>query len=394
VRCLYVVPEEPISPNSSGGAQSIYYDQLRALSDLGIEIHLWHYATVEKRDRFNQFIQADADVWNSVKMRCASIRLSDYDPSARVALLHRLFSRLRRAVAPNYQRPRWFLWQEFIALVKQHRPQLIWAQHVAAQVASQQSRVPVVYVHHDWEYRIGALRNYRPINLKRQRVEERLVRRVAAVVSGSSYECKEISSIGCKNVHYIPVTYEPADIVIDQVPNGQPRIVHFGGMATTANRQGLLAFMTRVWPKLQDLGLELWVVGDMAAAPPELVALLSCAKCTGFIRDPKTVLRPFDIQIIPWEHPTGQRTRLPLAFNHGQVVVATEAAVACYPEARDDENCRLVEQLEDMAEVIPRLAKTCEERTRLGRAARAAFERCFTRAALLPRYAAVISSLN
>jgi glycosyltransferase involved in cell wall biosynthesis len=275
------------------------------------------------------------------------------------------------------------------------QPEIIWAQHLQpALLAAQRSEAPVVYVHHDWLYRIKALRNHREINLKQKALEQRLVRSVAAVVSGSAPECEEIKAAGARGVHYIPVSFDPVRFDLERSAVRDVRLVHLGGMGTTANREGLLAFFEEVWPRLKGLNLQLEIVGDTSAAPSKLQEYLQTVTCTGFVQDLTNMLRPFDIQIIPWQHSTGQRTRLPLAFNHGQVVVATKAAVACYPEARDDDNCRLVEQLEEMAEVIPRLAKSCEERTRLGRAARATFERCFTRAALLPRYAAVISSLN
>jgi glycosyltransferase involved in cell wall biosynthesis len=165
-------------------------------------------------------------------------------------------------------------------------------------------------------------------------------------------------------------------------------------MGATANRDGLTAFFKSVWPRLKGLNLLFEVVGDTSTAPPELQEHLRTVTCTGFVQDLTKVLRPYDIHIIPWEHSTGTRTRLPLAFNHAQVVIATKAAVACYPEVRDGENCRLVDKLEDMVEVIAELAHNQDERARIGLASRATFEQFFTREALLPRYAAVISSLN
>jgi glycosyltransferase involved in cell wall biosynthesis len=83
-----------------------------------------------------------------------------------------------------------------------------------------------------------------------------------------------------------------------------------------------------------------------------------------------------------------------VAFNHGQVVVSTRAAAACYPEARNRENCRLVDRLEDMITVIPELVADPAERLRLGRAARETFEKHFTRTALLPRYEAVLKAIQ
>jgi glycosyltransferase involved in cell wall biosynthesis len=261
-------------------------------------------------------------------------------------------------------------------------------------LAAQQNRVPVVYVHHDWLYRIKALRNHRAINPWQQAVEEQLVRSVSAVVCGSKPECAEIAQAGGRQVYYLPVSYEPVTVDLEGAEDKPPRLVHLGGMGTTANREGLLAFSERVWPTLKISGVEFEVIGDTTGAPAALQEHLRTVKCIGFIKDLTTGLRPFDIHVIPWEYSTGQRTRLPVAFNHAQVVVATRAAVACYPEARDRENCRLVDRLEDMVPVITELLADPGERSRLGRAARATFEKHFTRAALLPKYVEVLSAIS
>ena len=371
----------------------MYYDQLLALSDLDHEVHLWHFASAGGRQRFNRFIENEAGTWAAVRQRCSSSHLSEFQNCR--TLVSRGLGRMLTLLPPHLPVPRWSLYRELQGLIERIEPDIIWAQHFEpALLAAQQSEVPVVYVHHDWLYCIKALRNHREINPKQRSCEHRLVRSVAAVVSGSAAECEEIKAVGARGVHYIPVSFEPVRFEPESAAPGDVQLVHLGGMGTTANREGLLAFFEDVWPRLKGLNVRLEVVGDMSAAPPKLQEHLRAVTCTGFMQDLTKVLRPYDIHIIPWEHSTGQRTRLPLAFNHAQVVVATKAAVACYPEARDGENCRLVDHLEDMVQVIPKLVQDQEERARLGRAARATFEQYFTRAALLPRYAAVMASLS
>ncbi len=393
MRCLYIVAQDPISPNYVGGASAMYYDQLLALSELGHEIHLWHFASAEGRQRFDSFVEKEPAAWATAQGRCRSVHLSEYRNGE--TIVSRGLGRMRSLLPPGLPVPRWRLHKELQELLQRIQPEVVWAQHFEpALLAGQQSKAPVVYVHHDWLYRIKALRNHREINRRQKACEQRLVRSVAAVVSGSAPECEEIKAAGARRVHYIPVSFEPVQGDLNQPASQDVRFVHLGGMGTTANREGLLAFFERIWPRLKGLNLQLEIVGDTSAAPPKLQEHLRTAACTGFVQDLTKVLRPYDIHIIPWEHSTGQRTRLPLAFNHAQVVVATKAAVACYPEARDGENCRLVADLEDMAQVLAQLAKTPQERQRLGRAARATFDRCFTRKALLPRYAEVVSSLS
>jgi glycosyltransferase involved in cell wall biosynthesis len=393
MRCLYLVAQDPISPNYVGGASAMYYDQLLALSDLGHEIHLWHFASAESRQRFHKFVETEPASWETIQKRCQSIQLSEYRNGE--TFLGRVLSRMRSLLPPRLPVPSWRLHIELQKLTARIHPEVIWAQHLEpALLAAQCSEEPVVYVHHDWLYRIKALKNHRVINPRQRACEQRVVRSVAAVVSGSVPECEEIKAAGARGVHYIPVSFEPVRLDLERTASADVRLVHLGGMGTTANREGLAAFFKKVWPRLTSLNLQFEVVGDTSSAPRELLEDLQKVTCMGFVRDLPNVLRPYDIQIIPWEYSTGQRTRLPLAFNFAQVVLATRAAVACYPEARDGENCRLVDKLEDMAEAIPELMQRQDERRRLGRAARVTFERCFTRMALLPKYAAVISSLN
>jgi len=128
---------------------------------------------------------------------------------------------------------------------------------------------------------------------------------------------------------------------------------------------------------------ELWIVGSLNGLDDGLARQLKRAEahCTGFVEDLRTVLRPYDLHVIPWEYDTGTRTRLPVAFNHAQVVLATRASAACLPEARHGENCVLVDRLAEMAEPLAALAGDAARRRDLGAAARATFLHAFTREA-------------
>jgi glycosyltransferase involved in cell wall biosynthesis len=371
----------------------MYYDQLLALSELGHEISLWHFASIKGRQSFRNFVEREPGTWAKVKQCSSKVYLSEYRDNE--SFVDRGLRRVRSLLGPRLPVPRQSLLRELDELIEKVQPEFIWAQHFEpAVLAAQQSHVPVVYVHHDWLYRIKALRNLKNINAEQVAIEHRLVRAVASVVSGSASECEEIKAVGARWVHYIPVSFEPVTVRVEDRAHKEVRLVHLGGMRTTANRAGLAAFFDRVWPQLRNSKLQLEIIGDISTAPTNLQEQLKTAHCTGFVPDLTKVLRPYDIHIIPWEHSTGQRTRLPLAFNHSQVVVATKAAVACYPEARDGENCRLVDRLEDRTQIIQELIGNPGKRVHLGITARATFENCFTRAALLPRFATVISSLN
>jgi glycosyltransferase involved in cell wall biosynthesis len=395
MRSIFIVSRRTISPNGKGGASAIHYEQLNALWELGHEIHLWHYCYPAQREEFDRYIEAEPGLWTEIESKCKSVTLTTLPD--RPSFGNRLSNKVANLLSSeDVMNPllRRVAFPVLKQLIREVEPDFIWSQHFGAtQVASLQSKVPVVYSHHDWLHKIKKVHANGNGSSRLKDAEESVARKVKAVVSGSSVECEQLREIGCKNVAYIPVAYDLASLGPDARPAPSARLVHLGGMGTTANRVGLERFFEVAWPSLSGVG-ELWVVGDTGQATPALARSLARVNCTGFVRDLGTVLRPFDLHIIPWEQSTGQRTRMVQAFNYAQVVVAVRASVAGFPEAVDGRNCRLVARLDQMADVVKELIDKPAERERLGKAARETFEKCFTRQSLLPRYQAVISSIS
>ena len=393
MRCLFIVAQYPISPNYRGGGSATFYERLCSLRALGHELHLWHYAYPEQRRAFNSFVQTDAETYRRVQQMCETVQMTTFPLKA--GLVDRMRARLEDWTTGTYvENPifRTLAMRQLQERINSINPQFIWAHHFGpARIATLQQRRPVIYSHHDWLYKVRALAQGASVNVRLQEQEEDVARAAAGVVSGSFTECRQLRNLGCREVAYIPVAYERVAHNGEDL-TGPPRIVHLGGLATTANRVGLERFFEVVWPGLPQECRNLWVIGDASAASPGLTRYLQSVTCTGYVSDLKPVLRPFDLHIIPWEHDTGQRTRLPMIFNHQQVVVAVKAAVAGFPEVRDGVNCRLVERLDQMGEVIQALLFDPVERRRLGLAARHTFEQSFTRPVLMPRYAALIEA--
>lgn len=396
MRCLYIVAETPISPHCRGGGGAVCYEQLAAIHALGHEIALWHYAYRDVRPHFDEFVRGDESTWTTVRSMCSSVHLSNYDRMAGLSMRVRgklANWRSRTRLRVNNPVLRLSAFDDMRRLLRDTDSDFIWAQHFGpAQVALLQSDVPVVYSHGDWLYRIKALAANTSQNDRLRANEEEVARRAAVVASGSAVECKELTALGCKEVHYLPVSFTPIDWDPAVRARVTPRIVHLGGFTTTATRLGMERFLSVVWPSFATSGIELLVVGDLRGASEKLRDALATATCTGYQANLSEFLRPYDIHVIPWEHATGQRTRLPLAFNHGQVVVATRAAVQCYPEAINGVNCRLVDELSEMPAAIAELVAHPQLREQLGRAARETFERYFVREQLLPRYSAAIAA--
>lgn len=394
MRCIFIVAQHPISPNFRGGGSATYYERLNSLSALGHEIHLWHYAYPAQRRDFDAFVETDADTYRRVRQMCESVHLTTFPETA--GLADRVKAHVGNWTSRTYvENPlfRTVALKQLKRFIAQVDPHFIWAHHLGpARIATLQQKRPVIYSHHDWLYRVRALARGAAESQRMRTQEEDLARAAAGIVSGSFTECKQLRDIGCKSVSYIPVTYEPVIWTSRAMPDN-PRVVHLGGLKTTANRVGLQRFFEIAWPGVVG-ACDFSVIGDTSGADPELERNLKTVSCTGHVNDLSTVLRPFDLHIIPWEHDTGQRTRLPLIFNYGQVVVAVKASVAGFPEVRDGENCRLVERLDQMAPVILELLHDPAQRERLGLAARRTFEQNFTRPVLLPRYQALIASVD
>lgn len=395
MRCLYIVSRAPISPHYRGGSSAIYYEQLASLAELGHEIHLWHFAYESERQSYNQFVATDPEIWHNIQAMCRSVTLTTLPQQPT------LWQKLQDRWAHGGHPPLWhglrtLARTQLKSLIAQIKPDFIWGQHLwPAQVAVMQRDIPVVFSHHDWLFRIKALRNRQAESQRMRYEEEQVALQATAITSGSQVECEQLQQLGCRHVTYIPIAYHPFQLDLATIP-AKTRLVHFGGLATTATRVGLERFFQIVWPQFQNdpFRPEFYAVGDITPAEAELAAHLAQVICTGHVTNWATVLRPYDIHLIPWEHSTGQRTRLPVAFNFAQVVVAVRAGIAGYPEAQDGVNCRLVDRIEEMAGVIRELMSDSEQRIRLGRAARETFEKSFTRPGLLPRYQQLLETIS
>ncbi len=274
-------------------------------------------------------------------------------------------------------------------IIKDKKVSLIWAEHLLPATLAQvfAFELPVVYSHHDWWWKVKSYR-YNPTLRNKlyrwasRRHEINLVRRVRGVVSGSWSEANEIKSLGAKHVGYFPTTYQSINLpTLTEIPE-PPRIVHLGGMQTTASRAGLQRFLEISWPRIKQAieAPNLWVIGSLDGISNGLLQQLSepYIHCTGYVQNLSDVLRPYDIHITPWEHNTGTRTRIPVALNFKQVVISTINAAACLRELESGRNCLLVSDLEEMAEKIIALWNDPQLRMKIGEEGKRTFLENFT----------------
>lgn len=408
LRCLFIFPNAPLASDFTGGA-SRYLNSYLALNRLACEVHVLRLLEEDSRDRVLRYEERDVTQRDLLRARAASWNDVGYRRTvgfqSRADLLWRAPFQPLRLSSPEVGTLR----KPLRDILDKVSPDVVWAEWTlsGALATASELKLPWIYAHHDWSHRVAAIRraaSQRPSYLSDQllewslrRAEIQILKRSTAVVTGSQTEAQEISAAGGRNVEVIPTAYDSVAVPGPERHTEHPaRVVHLGSLSTTANYLGLKAYLERVHPKfstMQKRSFELWVVGDRSRSKPELLKQLtdSGANLTGHLADLGKVLRPFDITIIPYEHNTGTRTKLSLLFNYSQVVITTQAAVAGSSELRNGQNCVVLPSLAEFAEEIASLASDPERRERLGRAAKATFEKHFTLEAQLPAFKRVLS---
>jgi hypothetical protein len=377
-KVLFIVNTGKISSNENGGA-SVYYSHLELLYKVGYEITL---LAVSWNEMYSFNKEDYIEVLPFVK------EIKKYEAS--IEKPKKGITRLYNAIFNPAKFEYFFINKKnndfLTSFVNENKINFVWCEWrwTAIWAWKANLNIPVFYAHHDWEYKLALLRAKPSLNKKfhtfqKKRVELSLVKEVTACISGSITEKEEIEKIAHKKAMYLPTTY--TKIIPKLKRNQVPKIIHLGGMGTTANRLGLERFLDICWNNLKTSipNIELKVIGSIKRAQSSLVEKLNDdqIKCLGFIRDLDTVMNPEDIHIIPWEYNTGTRTRIPVVLNYSQVLVATKASVACYPVI-NDENSILSDNLEQMSQQIISLYSDREKLHLLSVKGKETFKTSFT----------------
>ncbi|NQX84811.1 MAG: glycosyltransferase family 4 protein [Flavobacteriaceae bacterium] len=394
-RVLFVVNSGKISPNNNGGA-SVYYSHLELIYTAGYDVVLliieWPNGALYRSEDYEE-IEHFVDAIIPIKTISITPKKG--------------FKRLWNALFYPEKFEYFFLNTSNVAqlkaICKAQRIDVVWTEWrwAALLACFAKLKLPVIYAHHDWEYKLAKLRSKKNIlgqfhTFQKKRVEFKLVKRVTKCVSGSYTEAKEIEKISGNSAVYMPTTYDAITQKLE--PNEIPNIVHLGGMGTTANRLGLERFLDVCWQDIKEKHpeIKLVVIGSLEQASAALLGKLddSAICCLGFVKDLTHVMCPKDIHIIPWEYNTGTRTRLPLVLNYEQVLVATRASVEALPEIKHGENALLCENLEEMQEVISKLMLNRSEINILSTAAKKTFFNTFTVPSQLEKIKTLIETIT
>ena len=404
-RILFVFPAAPLAPNYSGGAAR-YAQNHEALRKLCKELHVIRLGAKGSLESFRDFeinsYPARAAIASSTSWQDA-----EYVPASRAR--SRLEILKCTVVDPiGFEFPNTEVITPILAkAVSRVQPDLIWVEdtYLAAAMYRLAPPIPWILSHHDLIHRVRAIR-YGVQNMRDRwlldvcrRAERTISCRATCVVTGSVTDGQRLAALGCRRVHVVPVAYGTSPALrLEACAFADIRIVHLGSLETTANRIGLEAYLRKAHAdvmaacRAQGPEPQLWVIGDASRVKEPLAGWLerSNAVLKGFVPDLSSALRPFDVAILPYEHDTGFRTKLPLLFKYAQVVVSTRAAVASVASNSLEAVCVLVDRLEEFPSMIARLAADPGERERLGRAARVFADEHFSVSAVQGHYHALL----
>ena len=188
-KILFIVNNGKISPNENGGA-SVYYSHLELLFKMGYEITIlsvqWGENDIYKSSDFTEVKHMVKDI--------VSYKSYMVLPTKGIS---RLYNAIFRPQNFEYFFLNWYNNKYLRNLVEELKTDLVWSEWRWAGIWATFANLamPVVYAHHDWEYKLAKLRSKRTFfgrfhTFQKKRVEFKLVKGVEGCISGSVTETK------------------------------------------------------------------------------------------------------------------------------------------------------------------------------------------------------------
>jgi glycosyltransferase involved in cell wall biosynthesis len=415
MRVLFLMPAEPLTENYSGAA-SRHFQNLIALRRAGAEVIV---ARIDTQAHFGTLRENGADdAWRASAPTDAVFDFP-YQPPP-LSRLARWVGGIVEPVGVVYNGLEQAA-ARIDALLTEFDPDTVWVESSALGAAVMLANPAVGWAlsHLDVLYRVRALRHgvdlasvgtgrgmsVRAILHNRshgwqidvlRRAETTVIQAAPVIITASATDAERLREMGAADVRVIPMGYDALPIVEPvMAAHETPRVVHLGSMETTANRMGLEAYLRKAHPYLDSITLTL--IGNASTLKPPLKDMIvgdARVVLAGYQPDLNTALRACDIAILPYEHDTGYRTKLPLLMRYRQVIVTTRAAVAGSLIPGLSDVIVITERLEDFPDAIRRLWHDSAERARLGSAAQAFFAAHYTHEAIQPLYAALLKDVT
>lgn len=213
----------------------------------------------------------------------------------------------------------------------------------------------IIYSQHDFLYKIKGIKDKASKN--ELFIEETtVIRKCKSVVAGNKLEVDFCNKTLNTKSYYLPISINKVSVSnFDSSKN----IVHLGSFNTTASKQGFEHFEKDIAPfvlndvkiKLIGQGTEEYNLGNI--------------KGYGYVNNLKDHLKKGTISIIPWNHDTGQRTRVFESLSFGCVIISYVVLGKIIPELINNVNCILVESELEFAQAINDLVYNVEKRIKI-----------------------------
>jgi len=248
------------------------------------------------------------------------------------------------------------------------RPDIVWAEHMVPFLLASHADFngKIIYSHHDFIWKLQLIRRRKLkdwlLAWMLRKIQTEALRKASGIVGGSEKELAEATAIASSaKTFFLPTIYPFVRKTLEP-ESGKPdrikpvRIVHVGTLKATANKVGLGLLLAEILPLLRKAGVEYecLLVGDLNNATADLQQLMKQpgVNYKGYVENLESVLMPYDIHIIPYDQATGTRTRLTLALNYQQVVLAHRNSVEGVEGLVDGKNCLLGMDSPDLARKV------------------------------------------
>lgn len=286
------------------------------------------------------------------------------------------------------------------------KPDLIWTEAYGGMYIAP-SHVPTVYSHHDFYYKILDIRAkakdkdlaWKDHLLRRQlkRGELMLCRKANAVVCVSASEFERIKAIN-PNSSYIPIVGPTLHLPQnDNVSAG--RIFLFGNSGNSALFYAREHLRNDLWPLLKPALAEVeWhQVGLIMAHHedrPDIQWLRqNFNEVHGFVEDLGTVFRTGDISLVPYTEDTGFRTKFVTAASYGVINAGYRTTFECAPEFEHGKNSLIADSPAELVRLLQEVTQNEDWRAVLAAGARQLYEEQFSFESQLPLYKRVLESI-
>jgi hypothetical protein len=228
-----------------------------------------------------------------------------------------------------------------------------------------------------------------------RRAEISLIRRSSAILSVSASEAKEIEALTAVPSVYVPIVAETLGLRASNPKDGRPRIWFYGGSGATANRwmmrhlrETLFEIVSRRCPSV-----EFHHIGSTGTSTTDVRNWLEEHFVShGFVPDPSSLFAAGDICLIPYQHDTGFRTKIPELLSCGVIPAGYAVSFVCCPELVSGTNCVASDSPIHLADEIARVLEDAVLRKSLSRGASETFRREFMVGRLDGRYRALLDA--